>query len=135
MSQENVEIVRRCVEAFRDRDIDALAELWDETDGEFRSLFATAERDHRARGREGVVAYINDIDATFVEWNPEDEELIDAGADRIVLVFRMVAVGRGSGVRMDHRMAIVFTLRGGKLLLGEPYLEPSEALNAAGLSE
>ena len=133
MSEQNVEVVGRAVEAFRHRDPSALAELCD-PDIEFRSAFAAAGG-RTYRGHEDLRRYMQDIDATFEDWHTEDEEAIDAGTDRVVLIYRIVGEGRGSGVPIDQRIAILWTLHDGKLLLGDVYLDPDEALEAAGLRD
>jgi ketosteroid isomerase-like protein len=133
MSEENVAVVRQAIEAFRDRDAPALVELCD-PNIEFRSAFAAAGG-RTYRGHEDVPRYLDDIDATFEDWHSEDEQTIDAGTDRVVLIYRIVGEARGSGIPIDQRIAILWTLRDGKLLLGVVYLQPDDALEAAGLSE
>jgi ketosteroid isomerase-like protein len=131
MSQRNLEVVGKAVEAFRRRDTAALVELCDPSI-EFRSAFAAAGgRTYRGHG--DVARYMEDIDATFEDWHTEDEEVIDAGTDRAVLIYRIVGKGRGSGIPIDQRIAIVWTLRGDKLLVGEVHLDPDQAREAAGL--
>jgi ketosteroid isomerase-like protein len=133
MSQENVDVVRRATEAFRRRDAPALVELCD-PNIEFRSAFA-ASGGRTYRGYEDLPRYMDDIDATFDNWHTEDEETIDAGTDRVVQIYRIVGEGRGSGIPINQRIAILWTLRDGKLLVGVVYLHPDDALEAAGLAE
>ena len=78
---------------------------------------------------------MQDIDATFEDWHTEDEEYLDAGGDRLLLLYRIVGRGKGSGVPIDQRIAILWTVRGEQLALGVAYLEPEEAMRAAGLAE
>jgi hypothetical protein len=55
MSQENVEIARRVVDAVNQRDVATLDSLWSE-EGEFNSRLAASEG-HVFRGRQGIRDY------------------------------------------------------------------------------
>jgi ketosteroid isomerase-like protein len=125
-------VVQAGVEAFERRDADAMWALMDE-EFEFRSSFLGGEKAGVYRGLEGVRRYVADIDDAFEDWHPEDQRLVEAGPDRLVFLYRMVGTGRGSGVPIDAPLAIVWTLRDGKLLLGEVFLDQAEALAAAGV--
>jgi ketosteroid isomerase-like protein len=43
--------------------------------------------------------------------------------------------GKGSGVEAEIRCAYVWRFRGGKVVYCKSYVDPAEALEAAGLSE
>jgi ketosteroid isomerase-like protein len=62
------------------------------------------------------------------------EETIDAG-DRVVVETRVSGRGRESGVGVDSRTYMVWTLRGKKVLRMDEFTERADALEAAGLSE
>jgi ketosteroid isomerase-like protein len=62
------------------------------------------------------------------------EEFLDAG-DRVVVTARHRGRGRESGVAVDARFYEVYTLRDGKVIRADEYVERAEALEAAGLSE
>jgi ketosteroid isomerase-like protein len=130
MSQENVEIVRQAVDAFNARDRNRLLGLMD-PEIEFRSVF----EQKTYRGLAEMVQYREDIDATLEEFHSEDDRFLDAGGDRVVYLYRIVGRGTGSGVPVTRENAILWQLRNGKLLKGEVYLDQSQALEAAGLSE
>jgi hypothetical protein len=53
----------------------------------------------------------------------------------VLVRFRMTVQGKGSGVRVEGRNAIVYKLRDGKILGIRYYDEIDPALEAAGLSE
>jgi ketosteroid isomerase-like protein len=63
------------------------------------------------------------------------EEYIDVGDDRVFTWSRFTGRGRTSGVPADWHLAIIFTIRGGKVVCGEEYFDRAEALEAAGLRE
>jgi uncharacterized protein len=131
MSQENVEIVRRAYKAMEAGDVDGVAALA-HPDVEWIS-------DSRVgvgplRGVENVIAFFMDQREVFVDATLDAERFFDQ--DDLVLVFlRVAATGRGSGARVEIRIAHLWTLRDGRLVRGEGYGNRDEALEAAGLSE
>ena len=64
----------------------------------------------------------------------EVERLIHAG-DRVASLFRIRAVGAGSGVSVERGDGMVWTFRNGKLARLDYFNNQAKALEAAGLSE
>ena len=64
-----------------------------------------------------------------------DTEFIDAGADKVLLQYRIDLRGKGSGAKVDFRRWCVVTMRKGRLLRAEWFSDRVDALEAAGLSE
>jgi ketosteroid isomerase-like protein len=62
------------------------------------------------------------------------EELIDAG-DQIVAVIHFRGRGRASGIEVDARSYSVYTVRNGKTVRMEEFIEREEALEAVRLRE
>ena len=134
MSEENVELVRRAVDAVNRRDLATLDSLWSE-EGEFHSRLAATEG-RVFRGRQGIRDYLAWLGEAFDEFRSEVEEIIDAGEDRVVALLVASVRGRGSGVPLDdQRFAIVFTFQGKRIAGADSYLSRAEALEAAGLEE
>jgi ketosteroid isomerase-like protein len=127
MSEADVDVVRQIVAAFRDRDVPRLRELFHD-DAEFRSAIVTLEGG-TYRGREEMERYMNDLDAVFEDWHSEDEEFVDGGDGRVALVFRIVGRGRGSGAPVNQPIAILWTVRDGKAVTAQGYLDREEALS------
>ena len=67
-----------------------------------------------------------------MEWTLEPEEFIDAG-ERVVVLARLSARGRASGVALVRRDGMVWTVRGGKAVRLDYFNRPADALEAAGL--
>jgi ketosteroid isomerase-like protein len=130
MSQENVEVVRRAVEAFNAGDRARLLSFAD-PEVEFQSVVEQKVY----RGADGLVQYREDVDAALEEFHTEDDRFLDAGGDRVVHLYRIVGRGAGSGVPVSRPVAALWHLRDGKLLKGQVYLDQQEALEAAGLRE
>jgi ketosteroid isomerase-like protein len=127
MSEADVDVVRQIVAAFRDRDVPRLRELFHD-DAEFRSAIVSLEGG-TYRGREEMERYMNDLDAVFEDWHSEDEEFVDGGDGRVALVFRIVGRGRGSGAPVNQPIAILWTVRDGKAVTAQGYLDREEALS------
>jgi ketosteroid isomerase-like protein len=130
MSQENVEIVQQGFEHFA-------------ATGEphWESFDETVEvRDHDTmdqdgyRGHAGVQRWLQDWAAAWSGFSMEAEEFLDVG-DRVVMVFRMRATGRSSGLALERQDAMVFAVRGGKVVRLDYYNSRKQALEAVGLSE
>ena len=133
MSEENVDIVRRAVDAANRRDLATLDSLWSE-EGELHSRLAATEG-QVFRGRQGIRDYFAWLDEAFEELRSEVEEIIDAGEDRVVALLIARARGKASGVPSTQRFAVVFTFQGKRIARADSYLSRAEALEAAGLSE
>ena len=134
MSQENVELVRRAYDASLRSDWDSLSELMD-PDFEFRGTVGGLEEGRIARGAQQFMEVFEkeDLDA-WEERRFEPEDFIDAG-DCVVVLQREYRRGRGSGVELEAETAVVFEVRGGRVVLIQGYMDRAEALEAVGLSE
>jgi ketosteroid isomerase-like protein len=130
MSQENVEIVRRLIEACNRRDWDAMLETGD-PEIEIVTLMTGTHRGHAGWRR--VVEQMAEEVSGF-QFVPED--LIDVGQDRVVAVTRWIGTGRTSGIAVpDTPIGFVYTLRGGLVVRQESFRNTDEALQAVGLAE
>jgi ketosteroid isomerase-like protein len=128
MSQENVEIVLRSLEAYRRGDLDgALADTHPEID--WRPF-----EEAPMRGVEAVRAYLTRWESEWEELETTPEEFMDAD-DCVVAVVHFRGRGRGSGVDVEARSYSVYTLRDGRTVRMEEFIERQEALEAAGLSD
>ncbi|MGH2956384.1 MAG: nuclear transport factor 2 family protein [Solirubrobacterales bacterium] len=134
MSEENVEVVRRNLEAFNSGDYQACLETID-PDVEWHPPpdIPNAEV---ARGRKELIANFQDWLGAWDEYRSVPEEIRE-GRDNTVLVTSLeTARGKGSGIEVrSRRVTGVFTVRSGRIVHFRAYLNQAEALKAAGLSE
>jgi ketosteroid isomerase-like protein len=86
------------------------------------------------RGHADYLKWLADWNAAWRGSSVEPERWIDAG-DKVVVVFQMTAKGRGSGVEVNRRDAMVLAMRDGKQVRLDYYNSESQALEAVGLSE
>jgi ketosteroid isomerase-like protein len=134
MSQENVEIIRRLVEALNARDLDRIVSEFLDPEIEYRTSVEDPDAATH-RGPEAYKRYVKQWWDAFEGLHVEVEEYIDAGEDRVFTWSRFTGRGRTSGVPADWYLAVIFTIRDGKLVRGEEYFDRKEALEAVGLSE
>jgi ketosteroid isomerase-like protein len=132
MSQENVEIVKRLLDAFNERDLDGFAEL---TTPDFEwSPSMVAVEGEVFRGREGIETYFGRMIEAWDEFRAVNGELRDLG-DRVLWHGRLEGRGRISGAPVGAALDIVYDLRGGQISRMRSYLDHDEALTAVGLEE
>jgi ketosteroid isomerase-like protein len=137
MSQENVEVVHRFIEAvLKAQDSDdwqpVLAEC--DADVEIDDLDISLDTDHY-RGHDRVRKWLGVWNDAWESWRVEDLEVRSVGEDRAVALFLMLVKGRGSGIELSRHDALVCTLRAGKIAEMGYYNDQQQALEAVGLSE
>ena len=91
------------------------------------------------RGHEGWLRAAKTWIEPFEWLRIELEQIVDAG-DCLVSIHRIRSRARHTGIEFDSRndgahLAYLWTLRDGKIVHLRAYVEPEEALEAAGLSE
>jgi ketosteroid isomerase-like protein len=123
----NVPVVRRVLDAWGRRDSAAIRELFDEH-AEFRSAIVGGIEGGVYRGHDDIERNFADLDGAFEDWHTEDERCLDVGGGKVVVLYRVVGRGKESGVPIDQSVGIVFTLRDGKIVHGEVYRDPQDAL-------
>jgi ketosteroid isomerase-like protein len=135
MSQENVEAVQRAVEAYNHRDVEALvAEAHPDIEWHPAILMMLSGKETVYRGHEGIRQLMKEIDETLAVIHGELSEFHDLG-DRVLAVGRIKTRGKASGVDTEAPVGYVADFRDGKFVRVRTYLDPTEALEAAGLSE
>jgi ketosteroid isomerase-like protein len=132
MARENVDVVRRALDALAREDMQAAvvdldpdAEMYD---------FDIPDADVY-RGPDGFFKWLGVWSESWESWRFEDLEILPAGEDRAVALFRMIVKGRDSGVEIDRRDGVAYTLRSGKIVRMEYYNDQQKALEAVGLGE
>ena len=134
MSQENVEVVRRMLQAFADGGMNAMAEFWD-PDIDWRAAEGEVDDVGEMHGRVAVRRHIQDWIDTFDDFSVVVEELRDVGDDRVLTIQRLKGRAKLSGTETDLRYAMVSTVREGKVVRGREYLRVEDALEVVGLRE
>jgi ketosteroid isomerase-like protein len=134
MSEENVEIVRRAMEAATARppDVVTINALY-RPDHVLTSDWGIEGKHYR--GANGYAEAIADMDALWQDWRQELDDILDVDENRVVALVRLVARGRESGTPIEHTAGWLISLRDGRLASTRAFLDRHEALKAVGLEE
>ena len=140
MSEENVEIARRLYSIAPDAaglvrgDYDDV--FLDYFHPDFELVPPSAYPDTGPpRGQEGFRRWYRQIDEIWDDWRLRCRAgFFDAGTQVVVFV-RVSGTAKQSGAALAISAAHVVTLRNGRITRAEVFLDRSEALEAAGLSE
>ncbi len=135
MSEENVEVVRRFYEAVNRRDLTVLDGLLASEESEFPSGLRHQRRACLSGPTGNPRHDFAAIDEAFVDFQTEVEGAPRCARRWVVAMTRVTGHGKGSGVAVDQRFAQVWTLQGAAVVRIDTYLNPAEALEAAGLRE
>jgi ketosteroid isomerase-like protein len=136
MSQENLDLVKRAMAAANAR-----------PRPDFQTINALFSPDHilvpveagklggeERVGVKGYKRWLEEIGGTM-PWHAELEGAVDLGPGRVLGVQSIHFRGATSGIDLEERMWILFSVREGKITRSQAFLDPAEALEAAGLSE
>ena len=134
MSQDNVALVQRFEDSWTRRDLDAALECvhtdfefdWSESIGPFVGTY---------RGHDGLARFWTDLLEAWEHFSPTTVEVIECGADGLITLDVVRARGKGSGIDMEARGAMLWTMQGGKIVRVKMFQTKQEAFEAAGLSE
>jgi ketosteroid isomerase-like protein len=131
MSEENVELAHRSVDAFNRRDLDALLALMDD-DVRGAPPLASLEGDYH--GHAGIRRWWESLFENLPDFTIEVVEVRDHG-DLTIGVARNRARGVVSETPVEQRLWLVAEWRDSKVVWWQTFRSEAEALEAAGLSE
>jgi ketosteroid isomerase-like protein len=130
MSQRNIDVMRDQFAATNERDFPRAMSHY--ADDVVLVVSSALMESGTFEGREAVGRWFGSWFATFEPgYHFEIEEIRDLG-DRVFLDVSHLGRGRTSGIEVTTRMGYIYTLREGKIVRGELYGSPGEALAALG---
>jgi ketosteroid isomerase-like protein len=130
---ENVEIMRRFLDAVNRRDPDSMIAL-SQADLEFVPITGALEG-RTYTGHDGVRQFIEDLTAHWEFFETIQEEWHDLD-DRVVALGCWHARGRASGVEIDGQPAVWLAhIRDGRIARWRTYTDVTEGLAAAGIDQ
>jgi ketosteroid isomerase-like protein len=131
MPDDNVEVVRRLMAAFNERDLNAVLELMDEGVEFYAPQTAlSVDRNSSYQGHEGIRQYFDDVGGLWTDLQVVPKEYRSADS-HVVSVGTIVGEREGRVLRTD--IAWAWKLRDGKVVWGRVYSEPDEAFQDAGI--
>jgi ketosteroid isomerase-like protein len=131
MSEENIETMRRALEAWNRGDLDAWAEFV--ADDVVWHPLAEMTQTEPVRGKQATLAFVRDWIEPWQAYRIEVKRLIDAG-DRVVMITTQTGTDE-SGTEVPIDMHGVALMRDGKLVEMKWFQDERAALEAASVSE
>jgi ketosteroid isomerase-like protein len=131
MSEENTELLKRAVDAYNRRDLEALLSELD-PDVEWRPALPglLGAEAPTYRGHEGIAEMLRDLYEVLDLIHFDYTEVRDLG-DRVIAIGHIRTRGKASGVETEAPYANVADVENGKGIRIQGYLDVDEALEAA----
>ena len=134
MAEEKTEVVRRWWKGFNEDGMPPLAlcdeeiEIRNPPDFPVRGLY---------QGHDGVRRWRDQVFDIFDNARVEPEEIVDVRGDgeTVLMLLRATGTARHTEIELEVEWAAIWTIREGKVLRAQGYLNRAEALEAAGLQE
>jgi ketosteroid isomerase-like protein len=135
VSQENVELATRAIDAWNRLDLDSFMEVW-HVEAEWRPAFpkGTEGTGSVFRGHDGIRDAWRNVRTAWSVYDVQPQEIRMAG-DSLLVLGRIHARGEASGLEIDSDWSAVLRYRDGKLITAWDWLDHRSALEAVGLSE
>ena len=133
MSQENVEVSRRALEHFNEREMDAWWSFVDEkVEWHSRADEPDADVYH---GDESFRRYVDGWTDTFPDVRLEFAgETVDLG-DQVIIPTHLVGTASATGIEVREPYSFVIGIAEQTIVLGREFHNNAEALNAVGLED
>ena len=131
-----METFKRALAAFQRGDIDGMLEVVD-PEVEHHAAFGVMLGGEATvvRGHEGVRAWSREVSETLAELPTLDLTDVRGRGDKVVAIGRIRTRGKASGAEIESPIGYVAEFRNGKVKAMRSYLDPHEALAAAGLED
>ena len=133
MSEENVEIVRRSVEAFNEVGMAESALRFFDPDGVFEEP-PEQPAPTVAEGRDAAVEIFRQFEEAWEEHRSEPEEIRVIDEERVLVLSVEHFRGR-DGLEITQPCGSIYTVRNGKIVRLQSFWERENALKALGLRE
>jgi ketosteroid isomerase-like protein len=133
VSQENIEVLLAGLDAFNSGDVERILQF---VDPQFEASVPrelSAEPD-TYRGYEGVRRYFDTFAEAMAEIRFEAVRVWDGGKD-LVVELKLTAAGRQTGIPVEQRAFLVWTVRDRRALTVHAYASLETALAGAGLPD
>jgi len=88
-----------------------------------------------ADGHDSYHDWLGRWNESWETWRVEGLELVPSGEHMVLVLFRMIATGKGSGIELGRDDGLLGEFRDGKIVRLGYYNDQAQALKAAGLTE
>jgi ketosteroid isomerase-like protein len=134
MSEEEIGLLQKAIEAFNRRDLHALSQLTTD-DFQFVPLLTTLIEKSTYAGHKGWVKYFSEADAAWKWVHARLDDVHEVGPGVLRGAGELAAEGRASGLEVNIPLFWVVEVRDGKLASMHAYASEAEAVKAADASE
>jgi ketosteroid isomerase-like protein len=131
MSQENLEIVRRTMDAYNARDLARYLQDVSES-VRFQSRFSAIDSVIYT-GHADMRRYFANLDEVWSRYEMQLERMVPGG-DRVAALCHLYAVGRDSELQLEEYPGVVFTIEAGTIVQIDSYQTHAETLAAMGVA-
>jgi ketosteroid isomerase-like protein len=132
MSEEQLEVVREHIEAYRREDVSVALSLMDRHAVLDMNRVDGSDPSH---GHEAIDEAVTRYVGSFEDYAYEVERLTDLGSGAILAMVTETGRGKGSGAPVDRRFTTLCTVIDGKIARITQFRTERDALEAAGLRE
>jgi ketosteroid isomerase-like protein len=130
MSQENLEIVQRTMDAYNARDLTTYFAAISESI-RFQSRFSAIDVIYNSHA--DMRRYFANLEEVWARYEMQVERMVPAGA-RVAVLCHLYAVGRDSDLQLEEYPGVLFTLEAGTIVQIDSYQTHAETLAALGVS-
>jgi ketosteroid isomerase-like protein len=132
MSQENVEVVTRAIDAINRRDIDGYLACCTE---DVQLVTPVADVAGAYDGPTGIRRFFTDIADAAPDFKIVTERLEAVGLDCVLGFMRVTGTGRASGIPIENPTGNVYDFADDRIRRIRIFFDRDQALEAAGLQE
>jgi ketosteroid isomerase-like protein len=133
MPSENVEVVQRVYDAAARRDSETVLSLYDpDVELDNSRLHIVGASAKVFRGHDGLRRFFRAWNEAWDDVDYQVDEVVDFGRNQVVSVVTRHGRGRASGAEVAFHVALLWTLRDGKVVNVVWFPTRKEALEAAG---
>ena len=132
MSQENLQVVKRAVEAVNHRDIDGYLVCCTE---DVQLVTPVADVAGAYDGPAGIRRFFTDIADASPDFKIVIESLEAVGPDRVLGFMCVTGTGRASGIPIENATGNVYDFADARIQRIRIFFDRNQTLDAAGLSE
>jgi ketosteroid isomerase-like protein len=130
MSEENVEVLRRGLEAFNRGDAEAWISIW-HPEGELYEMIGIPDAPNVYRGHDGIRRWLaNARSVVGPDFQMQPTELTTVG-EVVLAEIEGTGVGEGSGIPVEWTTYVAIWMRQGKIVRSRAFLHREDALQAA----
>jgi ketosteroid isomerase-like protein len=111
---------------------DGFGELRGMVDEDFDSQLSPELGERVLSGVQGLEMFVEAVEQDFSEFHYDADEVVEVDDDRVLVLGRIVAKARATGMPLSGEFGHIWTVRGGRATHVEAHRDRDEARKAAG---